>query len=312
VIIHENVGEFPLKLLRDAFGDLYLVLEWCSVVLSLCEHGQANDRVRRISILFHKRCIVVDVRHSFPIHWKDFVVEARRTCSFDWTAYFRATEEVEHDREELLAEIAWALDRRSMKGMSDLEKASRCHFVLNSKFDEALNNTELAWRDEYLRQLGAYSVCSLGQDPFARPCSNWGARSLHTIIRKPELMYSHIHHRWLTPQELALVHNLPMAPRDFTFLHFGAETSFSRDREAYNFPPRRRNDLKCQIGNGMGLCCLGIAWSYVWMCLARLQFLQRCAPTSSLLLAAKRLRLNNHCYDQIDFELEEEVGEDLD
>ena len=58
VIFHENVGEFPLQLLADELDKYYIVAPHCSKVLCASDYGQPYCRVRRLTILFHKRLAV--------------------------------------------------------------------------------------------------------------------------------------------------------------------------------------------------------------------------------------------------------------
>ena len=207
--------------------------------------------------VFDSACLPLAFSHlpTKTCTWADFAAAARRERHCDWTIYFRA------DQAAIDAEVAWALKRPSIQTNGTNRVGE------TSPSDRALNDKELEDKEKYRENMGGRGVCSLGQNPLRRPVHTRGLPTLYTITKKPDLFYSMEHHRWLTPCELSMVHNMPMASRDREYLSFGAETSFLRGRDAYGLPPRRRNELRHQVGNGMSLSCMGVGWCYIFMTL---------------------------------------------
>ena len=118
------------------------------------------------------------------------------------------------------------------------------------------------WQYRYMNPGGVFSI---GQDALAHPQHSNGKASMHTIIRKPEMYYSDVHHRWLGPSELLNVHNFPV----FEGLgHFGLRCSFNAERSSKDFPERRRNAILHQVGNGMSLCTESLGFNFVWAVMA--------------------------------------------
>ena len=113
---------------------------------------------------------------------------------------------------------------------------------------------------------GTPVICSLGQDALRHPQHSNGRRTMHTIIKKSDLYYSSSHHRWLSPMELFAIHNYPVQP---SLRHFGLQCSFDFSRASKGFPPRRRNAILSQIGNGMALCTESLGFCFAWAVLAK-------------------------------------------
>eukprot|EP00959_Pyramimonas_sp_CCMP1952_P064393 1344832-Pyramimonas_sp.AAC.1 len=101
----------------------------------------------------------------------------------------------------------------------------------------------------------------LGQDANEHPQHSKNDQIMQPIIRKPELYHSPQHGRWLTPWELFTVHNYPIDP---TLSWYGMTCSFNVARDSKGFPPRRRNALLTQVGNGMSLATESLGINLIW------------------------------------------------
>ena len=196
--------------------------------------------------------------------WKIFAARAQRERRCYWEIYFRADREGagDADRQELQNELAWASKRRTVQAQQSPQDEDA------SDFDRALNPMQTYRKKIYASWLNGKGVLNLGQDPHERPCYTRGEPLLNTITKQGDFWYGLEQKRWLTVNELAMVHNLPMAERDRSLAFFGMETSFMKCREANGMPPRRRGEVRAQIGNGMSVCCMGVGWHFIAMSLS--------------------------------------------
>ena len=80
VVYHENVQDFPFALLQEELGDFYIIRPEDSVCLCPSDYGQPYRRIRRLSILFHKRLVVARI----DLTWAHFAERAgrERKCDF--------------------------------------------------------------------------------------------------------------------------------------------------------------------------------------------------------------------------------------
>ena len=254
IIYHENVAEFPLSIVQDELSEFYIVSTEYSVVLCSTLYGQPNRRTRRLSILFHKRLAVAQI----DMTWATFATRARRERRCDFSIYFRA------DPQALAEEMVWAQSRTSAQGRQQ-NRASQ-----SSEWDAYLTDLELERKLQYMQMLNGQGVVNVGQDPECRPVYTRGQPILNTITKHADLLYGVAQQRWLTPCELALVHNIPMAARDHHLLFFGDPTPLMKNRAEHGLEPRRRTEVRHQIGNGQALSSMGVGWIYIFVSLARL------------------------------------------
>ena len=257
VVYHENVSGFPLQLLRDELSDMYVVSDSMSCLVCPSRFGQAYERVRRLTILWHKRWVSVGARESCLLgsSFQDFCTMAERTCTFDWKSYFWISGKEVND------ELQWSLRRPRLA--KDVQKSSRNRPDRTSfditDHDKSLNDFEAENIQHYL-SMHRDSVCSVGQNAFTHPQWNHGRPTLHTIIKKGDLFYSRHFGRWLTPSELLQVHNYPMkAGTSF----FGLRSSFDFARSSMGLPERRRNSMISQVGNGMALSTQVLGFAFI-------------------------------------------------
>ena len=277
VIYHENVPDFPFSLLQQELGDMYIVRPEDSVIVCASDCGQPYRRNRRLTIMFHKRLAVARLMWS----WTDFAERARREVNCNYSIYFRA------DEEALAAELAWGKSRSQRRRP---ENSSAPRVGEDSEWDKCLTDGELQRKQQYLTMMNDTGVCNISQDPEGRPTYTRGLPLLNTITKHSDLLYGVAQRRWLTPCELALVHMLPFEC-DREFFWFGAKSSYMTDREALGLPPRRRLEIRNQIGNGMSICCIGVGWSFIFMSIAHLTgSSSELGPESSLVRELKRQR----------------------
>ena len=227
--------------------------------------------------MFHRRLLVDRLDHTDT--WAQFAAKARRERRCDFGIYFRA------DQEELDAEIQWASSRRAV-----LKKEARAGE--RSDFDRSLTDVELRRKVRYGENCPEGGVCNLMQDPDDRPVCTKGKPILNTITKSADLLYSIERCRWLTISELGLVHNMPVASRDVHLCHFGAEPSYTKNPAECGLPPRRRAEVRSQLGNGMSVCCMSVGWTYIVLSLARMasRDAQREERKPTLLQELKRRR----------------------
>ena len=86
---------------------------------------------------------------------------------------------------------------------------------------------------------------------------HWSSQGvMFCIIRNVDMILSDVHGRWLCPHEIILLQGFPVSAN----LQF--ETSFSRRREDFEFPPRTRASTCHQAGNAMHPNMVGAAVIY--------------------------------------------------
>eukprot|EP00959_Pyramimonas_sp_CCMP1952_P114838 2400814-Pyramimonas_sp.AAC.1 len=277
MILHENVGEFPFKFLQSSLASQYVLDERNSVVIDSRDHGQAYERVRRLSILLHKSQIKLDV--GFPSSLKAWEVTCRRDCKFSWRSYFWASED------EFKEEIKWASGRPASMAGGSMPVESLVPLQRRDFYD-TLTEAERNFHAIY-SGLAPSGCAFLGQSPDKRRSHNEGKAELMTMTEHPDLAWSFEHSRWLTPREMQLVHNYPMRA---DCQNFNALTSFNVSRESKGLPARKRNAVKKQVGNGMSLCCIGVAlhWAIMYRSFRAERF-RLCRRTSSALASLARL-----------------------
>ncbi len=143
VVYHENVSEFPLRLLEEELGDIYVVVPAMSAKVCPSKYGQAYERVRRLTIMWHKKFVQVFATEAVVIgsSFEDFCVMARRTCHFNWESYFCLVPE----DPELQREIEWSLARPSVKADSKkpTDQRPKRDGWARTAFDRALNDDEV-------------------------------------------------------------------------------------------------------------------------------------------------------------------------
>ena len=144
IIFHENVEGFPIQLLREELGDLYLVHDNMSKMVCPSHFGQPYERVRRLTLMFHKKFVNIHASEELILgsSFSDYCDLARRRCSIRWDVYFRLAD----DEPELQKEIAWSRGRPSAstdKQKPPAERPDRASWEM-SDFDRALSDEEVA------------------------------------------------------------------------------------------------------------------------------------------------------------------------
>ena len=175
--------------------------------------------------------------------WGDeFVQMFHRECFLSWHAYFELASD-----EELRSELKWAVSRSE----SPVDNVTD-----ETTFEDVLNYWEFYNVQKYEELLGGdrFAV-QLHQDAGVVPTHNANmGRNIHTIIKNCWPCWSQVHKRWMSPMETFACHQYPV----FTSIH-GETCSFNQSRESHNLPPRKRNIMFEQAGNGMMLSCVGLA-----------------------------------------------------
>ena len=162
IVVHENVGEFPLALLQEELGMYYIIEPRLSQIVCSSQLGQPYERVRRWSILINKELVIMHPRATCLTlaSWPEFYERSKRTCVFDWQQYFENA-----DPGLLRAELKWSGDRRKLADDRAKPPSDRPRREEHSEFDTNLNDIEIEWRDVY-KAMGGTSVCL---QPWPRP-----------------------------------------------------------------------------------------------------------------------------------------------
>lgn len=259
VIVHENVPLFPLSMLRETLGDIYLVEDEMSAVLDADCFGNPYNRSRRWSILVHRRALIFHPTRNAVPAWEQFAKLYMRKCSADLDIYLW----MEDEHPDLEDEHKWASQRTKTLADAALpveRETEQAQKKRSSKFYLALNSVERDWVEKY-EQIRPEGVCLLGQDPMVHPhCTK--AANLMTVIRNPQLYWHHKRLRWMSPRELLTVHNYPTVPAHIVM---GQTSCFNYDRQSFNFPPRRRLSMIRQAGNGMNVSVVDVALQFIWV-----------------------------------------------
>ena len=263
-ILHENVPNFPVRLLIDALGDLYFLVEdLSSAVFSSFQLGDPYDRRRRWTWLVHKRGITFNPIQELVPSWSVFIERYFRECVCDWSNYYWQDEESTEYVQELCA--AQKLRSKKPTPIDTLTPGQLARYN-SSPFYATLTTPELTWAFQYLENLcGENGVCLLNQDPGRHPIHNRGSNRLPTILKHPDKYWSFKHGRWMFPQEVLVVHNMPMKVGQF-----GAPCSFQQSRSLAGLPARRRNWYFQVVGNGMSMSQVDVClqWLLTVMCLS--------------------------------------------
>eukprot|EP00959_Pyramimonas_sp_CCMP1952_P469892 9495740-Pyramimonas_sp.AAC.1 len=95
VIFRENVAVFPLELLEQELGDLYVVVPSMSAIVCPSRFGQPCARSRRLTIMWLKEYVSVGAREGLILgsSFDSFCKSAERRCDITWGSYFRADED---------------------------------------------------------------------------------------------------------------------------------------------------------------------------------------------------------------------------
>ena len=287
-IIHENVTKFPVDLMTTMLGSMYIVVSLC---IDLNELGAPTDRNRRLTILRHKRTVVVE-----PYSFATFADLFKRRCNLTYLIYFMAGDD------ELEEELVWASARptsRSGSGnvgvRSDGAHIMCGHFRrarvssgvgvscnAGDRFENAFNDMEHRFHQGYMA-MGADGVINLDQNPCRHNSStSTGKSRLMTICAQPGLLYCLTSRRWLTPREALATQSMPVYSQ---LSYFGESCSFSFERSDFDLPPRRRRAMRMQAGNGFNTSFIAIGFLYCLSLLLEPEPLED-APAGGLLVSA--------------------------
>ena len=240
-IIHENVPQFPVSILEQALGDLYI---WHTAITTPVMHGWPVERRRRISI-----GILREKLHSVAIPWKQTPAVFRRDRECDWVVFFIASPE------EIQAEVEWAAGRNNIPESEDDVPAHLRSLWAKSAHTKSLNLNELENLLRYTR-LAPYEAYMLNQSAsFHGQHSNNGA--MCCLTKGCGIVISARHWRWLTPFEVLLAQGFPVYPN-----LSDAGCSFRRSRAEYGLPERKRHTPREQGGNAMHTNVMGVA--FLW------------------------------------------------
>lgn len=186
-VFQENVRSYGLKRTKQLLGDLYVVIR---ILTDPIDEGWATMRQRQILVLLLKTWIY-KVLHNTPetsnmpcssriliqkMHLPESIsFLADRICNFTWKAYLRAPPE------ELMEEIEWAAERRSVKAEASQRRKSK-----GSPCLDALTQSEYRrWLDYQSMYPGVSG--DTGQEPDSRPMMTRG-NYLNTLIRNVGIM----------------------------------------------------------------------------------------------------------------------------
>ena len=274
-IIHENVKKFSMQLMELLLGDMYIIQ---SVVLDVHSLGFPAERIRRFTILRHKRTVIVspegpEGRHPVFDCLQTFFDLFKRPSEAHWGIYFVAGDD------ELQAEIDYASRRPTSRWhVEGLENIS--------DFEKALNHMEHNFLDGY-KQICPDGVAALEQNPFENKTCNTGKDSLMTLTAQGGVLWSMQHNRWLTPLEALQVMNFPVYDSPS---NFGAGCSFRLRREDFGFPPRALRTMRSQAGNSFNLAIVGICIFYCLQCQVAVSKMQaaKVGPQGPLCRASRR------------------------
>ena len=246
IIVHENVVGFPIELLSDYLGHIYVVF---TLVMSLCKMGWPGRRERRITLLIHKRKVQV------RLPWTPALVQrCERKCTICFRQWLLA------DTNELEQERAWAM-RRSHSApyeprLGDAEGYMEKPEVVNNKMLQSLGVTEYTRLMSY-RARWRHCAYVLNQDPD----SGCGMKSDQTVfmtqIRNQGLIWVDSHMRWLTSRELLGLQGFPVFPQQKVHGdHCTFDHAMVRDRCA----------MSEQSGNTMPVPFMSLALLYALGC----------------------------------------------
>ena len=197
IIVHENVTEFPTRILSQIFGREYRIDE---SELDPVDFGWSVRRSRAWRVLLHSGFTLQVDR---PMSWVEETFG--RPSEMTYEAFLVA------DDDEILTERTWAANRNSVAMART--SASECESKTEApdNFHACLSDFEKRALEDY-RSKWPGRVYNLGQNPRKAPMVS-GVTTLHCIIRNAGIMWVDIADRWLTPTELLLASGLRHQPR---------------------------------------------------------------------------------------------------
>ena len=109
------------------------------------------------------------------------------------------------------------------------------------------------------------AACNLGQDAVAHPQCTRSGRHLMTILRKPDIIMSPYHKKWLAPFAHLSTLMYPVYPcmRSSSSSSDVVHCSFQRDPCTLGLSARTRSNIMKQSGNGMNLATAGAAICWI-------------------------------------------------
>jgi len=245
VIIHENVEQCDTAIIRQYLGGAYHVQD--GVILDPAGLGHPVRRRRRISILTRR-----DVIYKEP--WNIVADMFARGTSLSWKALLLA------DEQELLAEIAWAANRKTSCAKLGINPRSLGLQLPENRFVCALTKTEVKHLIRYMEISSSNDIiCVLGQNPDARPMYTSG-NTLMTVLKSTIMVFATSPGicRWLTARELLAAQGF----MTYACLQtHGAETCFDKCLK------RSRVQMTEQAGNSMHNHVIGCAliYAFAWI-----------------------------------------------
>ena len=124
-ILHDNVPEFNVEVLKKIFEDMYIIE---SIVVCCSALGQPAERRRRLTWLRHKKSVVM-TPSKIKESWTDFHHHFERNCLITWESYFELASEA-----ELESELQWAMERPKLK--SEMQNQRGDVINTKSKFEQ--------------------------------------------------------------------------------------------------------------------------------------------------------------------------------
>ena len=223
--------------LIEILSELYVIE---SVILDLLELGWPCRRRRRISLLFHKRHVVVRVQK-----WSEELVRSCcRTLAITF-AEFLLSGPAEHE-----AELQWAESRQATIGT--LPEYALDHAVQTNRWKAAVTVQEYKHLRAY-QKMAPKCCYQLQQDPAFTPNKSC-TRALQCQIKNQSMVWCDVVHRWLMPFELLLLQGFPVYPQARLY----GETT------PWDGPCAERNTSRTieQSGNSMPVPLIGLAMIY--------------------------------------------------
>lgn len=272
LIVHENVAGFPVELMVDVLGHVYLIFTHIYDSIRL---GWVSTRSRRFTILVRRDLFV-----SIALPFEEYISMCRRHTAMTYHCFLTAS------AAEIQGELEWASARpTSMTSVPD-------HLLSAVLFDEceqwgapleevvkvakenqhtrALIPSECRrlyqYRQLALRTGGAtalfFLAAYLGQEVNTHP--QWSCKgSINTIVSHSPILFVQAFGRWACPTELLATQGIASSD---AHINFGETTTFCTPR-----PGRDRAQIIVQAGNGMNTHAVGLAMLWAFFSIKRKQ-----------------------------------------